>query len=379
VPDLELYSGRPQHDTFCRMGDLFPARVLQAAAEPIPFPLGEGMALPASFEFEGTTRSTERFLVETDTSALLVLREGSVCFERYMLTGGEDVRWISWSVAKSFISALVGIALDEGLIADIADPIDQYVPAIGDSAYAGVSIKDVLQMSSGARWSEDYSDPDSDVNRFAAAIAGGQSLEEFVAGMSHATRPGTLCQYNSADTQALGFLLVAVTGRSIADYMQEKLVDPLGMQCPGYWLVDSAAMEMAFGGLNLCARDYARIGELFRNDGRCGGKQVVPEQWVRASVTPDAPHLRHGKVLVGGHVFPFGYGHQWWTPEGDAGEFSAIGVYNQFVYVNPSHAAVIVKLSANRSYGTSPHEATNREAETIELLRAIARIAGGAS
>jgi CubicO group peptidase (beta-lactamase class C family) len=378
VTDLKLYSGESQHETFCRMGDLFPVRTLQAAAEPMPFPRGEAMVLPSSFVFEGAARSTEQFLVDTDTSALLVLREGSVCFERYMLTGGEDVRWISWSVAKSFISALVGIALDDGLVTDIADPIDRYVPALSDSVYAGVSIKDVLQMSSGARWSEDYSDPDSDVNRFAVAISGGKSLEEFVAGMSRAERPGTLCQYNSADTQALGFLLVSATGRSITDYMQEKLVGPLGMEYPGYWLVDSAGMEMAFGGLNLCARDYGKIGELFRNNGRCHGKQVVPEEWIRASITSDAPHLRHGKVLVGGHVFPFGYGYQWWIPEGDDGEFSAIGVYNQFVYVHPSRATVIVKLSANRSYGTSPHEATNREAETIELLRAIARSNVGA-
>ena len=250
--------------------------------------------------------------------------------------------------------------------------MDRCAPALKGSVYEGVRIRDVLQMSSGARWSEDYSDPDSDVIRFGNAIAAGGSLDEFVAGMTRATTPGAVCQYNSADTQALGSLLVGATGRSLTDYMQEKLYTPLGMEYRGYWLRDSRGMEMAFGGLCLTARDFAKIGELFRQRGRVGDRQVVPEPWVEASVRPSAQHLQVGRVLVGGHVLPLGYGYQWWIPAGDRGEFSAIGVYNQFVFVDPSRDVVIVKLSANRRYGTSPDEATNREMETIEFLRAVA-------
>ena len=324
------------------------------------------------FQFEGVTRPTEDFVNATDTSAILVLKEGEIRFEQYTLTGGPEVQWISWSVAKSFISALIGVAVDEGLISNIEDAIESYVPDLTGSAYEGVRIKDVLQMSSGARWNEDYSDPDSDINRFGAAITGGLGLDEFVAGMVRATEPGTLCQYNSADTQALGLLLVNATGRSVTDYMQEKLYEPLGMESPGYWLLDSKGLEMAFGGLNMTARDFAKMGELFRNGGNWQGQQLVPETWVKASITPDAPHLQNGRVMVGGHVLPLGYGYQWWIPEGERGEFSAIGVYNQFVYVDPACGVVIVKLSANRAYGTSPDEATNREMETIAFLRAVA-------
>ena len=373
APSLNLYSGEPQHETFARMKELFPTGSMRPAIDPYSFPMGSPIELPDAYDFEGENRSTRNFLAATDTAALLVLRDGVIQWEQYALTGGPAVQWISWSVAKSFVSALVGIAIHEGHIENIEDPIVRYAPKLAGSAYDGVRIEDVLQMSSGARWNEDYSDPDSDIHRFGAAIAGGGSLDAYVAGMKRAQPSGTLCQYNSADTQALGMLLVGATGRSITDYMQEKLYDPLGMQDPGDWLLDSEGMEMAFGGLVLTARDFAKLGELFRNGGSWHGTQVVPEWWVKASVTSNAPHLAPGRVIVGGHVLPLGYGYQWWIPDGDCGEFAAIGVYNQFIYVDPSRKTVIVKLSANRAYGTSPGEATNREMETIELLRAITR------
>ncbi len=370
---LNLYSGEPQHDVFPRLKDLLPTSTMKPAAEAFQFPEGERIALPAGYEFENAGQTTEAFIKATDTSALLVLKAGKIRFEEYWLTGGRDVHWISWSVAKSFLATLVGIAIEEGFIESIDLPITRYATSLKGSAYDGVSIKNVLQMSSGARWNEDYSDPKSDVHRLGAAMAGATSLATFVASIEQETEPGSLCQYNSADTQALGMMLVAATGRSIASYMQEKLCEPLGMESAGYWLVDNAGMEMVLGGLNLTARDFAKIGELYRNNGRWHGAQIVPQDWVEASIKPDAPHLQTGKVIVGGHVLPLGYGYQWWVPEGTCGEFSAIGVYNQFVYVDPSREVVIVKLSANRRYGTTTNEAENQEMETIEFLRAIAR------
>jgi hypothetical protein len=370
---LNLYSGEPQHEVFPRLKEMLPTSTMMPAAKAFQFPEGERIALPVGFEFENASQTTEAFIKATDTSALLVLKAGKIRFEEYWLTGGRDVHWISWSVAKSFLATLVGIAIEEGFIESIDLPITHYATSLKGSAYDGVSIKNALQMSSGARWNEDYSDPKSDVHRLGAAMAGATSLATFVASIEQETEPGSLCQYNSADTQALGMMLVAATGRSIASYMQEKLCEPLGMESAGYWLVDNAGMEMVLGGLNLTARDFAKIGELYRNNGRWHGAQIVPQDWVESSIKPDAPHLQTGKVIVGGHVLPLGYGYQWWVPEGTCGEFSAIGVYNQFVYVDPSREVVIVKLSANRSYGTTTNEAENQEMETIEFLRAIAR------
>ena len=196
------------------------------------------------------------------------------------------------SVAKSFTSALVGIAVSEGHIRSIADPITNYVASLKGSAYDGVSIKDILQMSSGTRWSEDYGDPNSDIARLGAALGPGGSLTDFLGTMVREVEPGTRNLYNSADTQALGELLTQATGNSVTAYMQEKLWQPLGMEAPAYWINDSQGMEMTFAGLNATARDYAKLGELYRNKGRWGDQQLIPENWVEASTVADAEHLR---------------------------------------------------------------------------------------
>lgn len=369
--ELGLFTGQPQFENFSRFKDLLPNVRMAPASRPMPFPIGDAHDLPASYVFEGQARDTQAFIAETDTSALFVLRDGAVRHQLYRLSGGPDVQWISWSVAKSFVSALIGIALAEGHIGSLEDAISDYVPVAPGSAYEGVSIKHVLQMSSGARWNEDYNDPSSDVFRLGATMAGAMSLDDFVATMVPEAAPGTVCRYNSGDTQALGAVLVRATGRSLADYMQEKICEPLGFEDESYWLVDPTGREMAFGGLNVTARDFAKLGELYRQGGRWQGAQIIPQDWVAASVRADAPHLQPGQPILADHALALGYGYQWWLPDGDRGEFSAMGIYNQLVYVDPSRGVVIVKLSANPAYGTSMDERTNRENETIALLRAI--------
>ena len=370
---LALFSGAPQHQNFGRFKDMAPTSAMAASTKPFHFPVGKSIDLPKNYSFEGQQKSVEAFFTETDTTALLVLKDGQMVLERYALTGGPDVHWISWSVSKSFVSALVGIAVHEGYIHNIEEAISDYIPVPKGSAYHGVSIKNVLQMSSGARWNEDYSDPSCDVFRLAAAMGGAMSLEEFVAGMATESPPGTVCRYNSGETQALGMLLAYATKRTLSDYMQEKLFEPLGMNAAGYWLVDKTGKEMSFAGLNLIARDFIKLGELYRNDGMWNGHQVVPSAWIKASITADAPHLVPGKPWLSDHTLPFGYGYQWWLPAGQDGEFTALGIYNQVVYADRSRGVVIYKQSANRAYGTSKDEATNREIETIEFVRAIAR------
>ena len=363
-----LFTGAEQYENFNRLHEIYPVGTLTPAAESLSFSQGAQMVLPPNFKFGGETKDMQAFLKDTDTSAILVLKDGNIVFEDYYLTGGKDVTWMSMSVAKSFVSALVGIAVAEADITSIADPITKYVPELAGSAYDGVSIKDVLQMSSGARWNEDYSDPDSDINRMGGILAVGGSLDDFTATLTSENAPGTVNHYNSADTQALGMLLKRATGRSITDYMTEKLWQPMGAESKAYWLLDDEGMELAFAGMNATARDYAKLGEMYRRGGRLNGKQIVPEEWVSASIKPDGAHVQPDD---GGTVYDFGYGYQWWLPQSDEGEFSAIGVYNQFVYVNPKLGVTIVKLSANSSYGLSEKESDNQEVETLEALRAI--------
>lgn len=369
---LALFTGVPQHEHFDRMYRILPSRAMTASTTPHRFPDGPTVDLPTTFGFSGSTVDTEQFLDVTDTAALLMLRDGAVVHEQYRLTGGPEVQWMSMSVAKSFISALVGIAVDQGHIASIEQPISDYIDAEPGSAYDGVRIKDVLQMSSGARWNEDYSDRESDIVRLGAAMGPGGSLDRFVATASPDVPPGTVCQYNSTDTQALGALLVRATGRSITDYMQEHLFDPLGMEHDGYWLLDDHGREMAFGGVNLTARDFAKLGELYRQGGQWHGRQVVPAAWVAASVVPDAPHLEWGRPVIAGGTLPEGYGYQWWLISGGLGQYSAIGVYNQWVFVSPRDRVTIVKLSATRTYGTTMGEATNYSGTHEAFLQALA-------
>ena len=365
-----LFTGAEQIQNFNRMHEMFPVNVLPPAPQNLQFESGVAVPLPTSFMYLGAEVLTSEFITRTDSGALLVLKDGKVTFEQYWQTGGRDQTWLSMSVAKSFISALVGIAVDQGLIGDITQPVTDYVPELAGSAYDNVRIKDILQMSSGASWNEDYGDPESDINRFGRVFALGGSMNEFAATLVPELPPGTFNRYNSTDTQVLGMLLTKATGRSVNDYMIEMLWHPMGAENVGYWLTDAEGMEMAFGGLNITARDYAKLGEMYRLGGALNGQQIVPADWVQASIKPDGPHLVPGDNP--NSDWPIGYGYQWWIPEGDVGEFMAIGVYNQFIYVAPESNTVIVKLSANSAYGTPDDPDASSEFESLELFRAIA-------
>ena len=363
-----LFSGAEQYDNFYRIAELFPVTTMTAAPDPEGFAQGSKIQLPESFDYSGKPRNVQQFIEETDTAGLLVLHNRQIVFEDYYLTGGEDVVWLSMSVAKSFISAAIGIAVDEGRI-DIHKPLDYYVPSLKGSAYGGARVQDVLYMASGASWNEDYSDPLSDINRLGRVIAMGGSADEFVASSEREFEPGTINRYNSTDTQALGMLLSRATGRTVTEYLTEKLWHPLGMENDAYWIIDDHNVEMAFFGLNATARDYAKLGELYRQKGKWGEQQIISEAWVTASTTPAAPPHSSGDQTS----LPTGYGYQWWIPESDEGEFVAIGVYNQFIYVNTARNLVIVKLSAYSDYATSLDESAYREMESIEFFRSIAK------
>lgn len=378
--DIGLFTGVPQHDNFARVRDLAPTRRMPAATRPFIWPTGPTIDLPTTYLFQEEVRSTQQFLVDTDTAALLVLIDGTIRSEHYLLSGGPKVNWLSMSVAKSFVSCLVGIAVDERKIRSIDDPISDYVPVEPGSAYDGVPIRTVLHMSSGARWNEDYNDPKSDIHQISRAILGrGGGLDGFVARMVRESEPETVCRYNSGETQVLGALVARATGQNVSDYMHEKLVEPLGFESPGFWITDMRGVEMSYAGLNLTARDFAKLGELYRNHGVWQGQRIVSDDWVRASTTIDASIREPGRPIVGDHEFDLGYGYQWWIPAGDRGDYSAIGILNQLVYVDPTTRTTIVKLSANRQYGTTTEEATNRDVENVEFLRAIAQHVGSST
>ena len=366
-----LFSGSDQYQKFNRVYELFPTSNLVPSNNPSSFEIESMIELPNSFVYESRSVDVNEYLDRTDVSALVILKDGKIRYENYWLTGGREVKWISMSVGKSFVSALIGIALDQGYIKSIQDPVTIYVPQLKDSAYDGVSIKDILQMSSGASWNEDYGDPNSDINRSVRIFALGGSLDEFAASLTNENEPGTFNRYNSTDTQVLGMLLREATGTSVTEFMQKMLWDPIGAEDNAYWLLDSENMEVAYGGLNATARDYAKLGELYRLRGRMNNKQIIPEKWVDESVRPDAPHLTPGENSMSD--YPLGYGYQWWIPD-ESGDYMAIGVYNQFIYVSPKNNSVVVQLAANKIYGVDAIETTVSEFESIAFLRTLANM-----
>ena len=342
---------------------VWPVSFLNAPSIKHPFPKGKAIDLPQDFRYAGEVYDTQKFLEDSWTTGFLVVQNDSLVYENYYLGNTEATRNISWSMAKSFVSALMGIAVEEGDIKSIEDPVEVYVPELKGSGYEGVRIKDVLQMSTGVGFNEDYGDFFSDINRWGRGFAMGNSQDAFAASLKRELEPGTVNHYVSINTHVLGMVLKRATGKTITAYMQEKLYNPLGMEYDGYWLKDGDGMEMVLGGLNLTLRDYAKAGSLFLNKGAFNGQQIVPKKWVESSVTPDAPHVQPGEG--------FGYGYQWWIPRSEQGEYMAMGVYGQYIYINPTTHTVIVKLSANPKYNDKDYLPSN-DGPHVELYRAIA-------
>jgi len=364
-----LFRGDPQVVNFREMATIYPVRVVRRASRAAPFAPGETIELPAAFEFHGQSLDTAQFLAEMETTGLLVLRDGRIVFERYWLGNDATTQAVSWSVSKSFVSALVGIAIDDGAIGSVEDACCRYAPTLKGGAYDGVRIKDVLQMSSGARWNEDYSDPNSDINRWGRVLADGGSADAFAAGCVREREPGTFNRYNSTDTHVLGMVVRGATGRSLAEYLREKLWEPLGAEADAFWIVDSTGAELAGGGLNAVLRDYAKLGALYLNGGTWNGRRILSESWAMASVTPDGPHVTPGPRPSA--LFPWGYGYQWWVPD-QSGAYTALGIYNQFVWVDPPTRTVIAKTSAFRRYGADLSLESYRTEDHFALFRAIA-------
>ncbi len=321
--------------------------------------------LPLSFDYAGQTLNIEDILKETKTTALIVVKDGTILFEDYYLGTDVDDKRISWSISKSFISSLVGIAVQDGDIKNLDDQVTDYVPALKGSVYEGASLRNVLHMASGAKFNEDYLDKNSDINKMGRALAMGKSLDDFAANVkTRARNPGAARQYCSIDTHVISMVLRAATGQTVQDYFTQNLWAKIGAGADAWYTTDGDGNAFALGGLNMRTRDYALFGELMRNNGFRGNVEIIPATWVAESTANSAPIDAEGN--------PLGYGYQWWTPERTDGEFFAIGIYGQYIYVNPKAGIVIVKNSAHRAFMDVDKVAEGHIARNIEMFRGIA-------
>jgi len=325
--------------------------------------------LPSTFYFEEKEQNLQDALDHFKTDGLLIIKNNEVVYEQYFNGNSPTSKHISWSVAKSFLSSLVGIAVNDGLIDDINDPITKYLPDFKGTGYDGVTIKNILQMSSGVLFNEDYADPNSDINKFGRALAQGTSFREFAKSLTKDKEQGTYNHYVSIDSQMLGLLLIEVTGMPLRDYLHQNIWEKIGMEDSAYYLSDNEDVDMALGGLNATLRDYAKFGLLYLHKGKWGDEQVVPEAWVEASHTMDLPHL---KPNAGDELSSntWGYGYQWWIPGFPSTDFTASGVYNQYIYVDPITNTVIAKISSNHRFTA---EKEYSKAAHVAMFRAIAQ------
>ncbi len=357
-------------ENFRHMDRAFEIREVKRSGPAFEFGQGEPIELPKSFTWKDDTYETEAFLDKVWTTGLIVIKDDKVRYENYWRGNDASTKWISWSMAKSMTSALFGIAIEKGLIDSVMDPVTKYVPELEGSGYDGVPIKHVLQMSSGVRFDETYGDFGSDINRMGRALALGTPLIDFIKTLENEREPGTYNHYVSMDTQVIGQVLMNATGKNLSELTEEWIWSRIGPESNAYWMIDGAGAELAFGGYNAVLRDYARFGRLYLNNGNWNGEQIVPAAWVHDSITPDGPHLMPGADNPNSN-WVLGYGYQWWIPIDPDGEFLAIGVYNQLLYIYPKERLVIAKTSAYPQYTDEDGDAS--ELQTIELFRAIAR------
>ena len=303
--------------------------------------------------------TTAAWITERAITSLVVLKDGQIVHESYHLgTDPQDLR-IGWSIAKSYVSALFGVLLAEGKIASLDDPVIRYAPNLTGSAYDGASIRNVLQMTSGVQFDEDYLDFDSDINRMGRVLARGGTMDGFAAGLTaRFADPGSDWQYVSIDTHVIGMVIRGATGRDIPSLLSEKIIQPLGLEAEPYYVTDGEGVAFVLGGLNQTTRDFARFGLMVAQMGRYGDTQVVPSDWISASTQASAP-TDPGEI---------GYGYQWWIPVGaPEGVFMARGIYGQYIYIDQFRDVVIVTTAADRLFREPGVHADN-----VAMFRAIA-------
>ena len=368
---MHLYDEDKIANNFINMNKLFTtSEPIQPSSKAKPLPKSDKpFSLPSTFYFEDKDQDLNAALKHFKTDGLLIIKEGEIVYEEYFNGNSQTTRHISWSVAKSFLSSLVGIAVNDGLIDDINDPITKYLPDFKNTGYDGIKIKNILQMSSGVLFNEDYADPNSDINKFGVAIARGTSFRDFAKTLTKDKEQGTYNHYVSIDSQMLGLLLDKVTDMPLREYLQMHIWEKIGMEDEAYYLADNEDVDLALGGLNATLRDYAKFGLLYLNKGKWDNEQVVPEAWVDASHAMDLPHLQPG---AGDDLSSsdWGYGYQWWVPGFPNTDYTASGVYNQYIYVDPVTETVIAKISSNHRF-TSEKEYS--KAAHVAMFRAIAQ------
>ena len=369
--DFSLLTDRYKVGNFTNMERIFWPRRIAGAAQARSL-ARSSEPFPLRYEYDGKTYTIEDILSRQRITGLLVLKGDTIIYENYQYDRTAADRFASFSMAKTVVALLVGIALEEGRIASLEDRATGYAPDLKDTAYANASIRDLLRMSSGSRWSDKVvAGQATDI----AELTGDTYYRRGKGGASSLRRvrdatapPGTMFNYSSADTFALGLVMRGAIGSDLAAYAAEKLWQPLGAESAASWLTDSSGAEAAFCCINARVRDYGRLGLLLAHDGEAGGRPVVPREFLLDAT--DA--ARQPDYLKPRRATPFfGYGYQVWLYPYRTRTFQARGLFGQELIVQPSSRIVVVMTSALRTPDTPSDIFVERSYFVGSVLKAL--------
>ena len=319
---------------FSAMRSMFAVRAVAAGSTPRPL---------LRHEATPDWRFVDDYLDSHPATGLIVLKDGKLLIERYQYGRNGNHLMTSWSMAKTVVAMALGIALAEGRIASIDDPLDKYEPLLARSAWKGISIRHALNMASGVKFDETYNVPGNDISVFSRPWARPEGSYQDMVQMFRQTEaaPGERFKYISSDTQALALALVKAIGRPLTDYVSEKIWTPMGAEADAEWMVDSRGMEAAYCCLNARLRDWARFGQLLLEGGTRDGRQIIPADWIEAATSV---RLRDGHLQPRRATPYFGYGYQTWIFPDNLG-FALQGVRGQAVFVHPRLKLVMVQTA----------------------------------
>lgn len=336
MPDIQV-------NTFRNIDRLFSTRVVKRGSNVYSLPRSANPLTSLTFSSENKVYDLYDYISLNRISGIVAIKDGEIVYEKYQLGNSERSRWMSMSVVKSMTAILVGAAIHDGYIESIDDPVTDYVSELVGSAYEGVSVRNLLQMASGVRWNETYTDPESDRRRLLEAQIAQEpgGMLRVMSKLPRAAEPGSRWNYSTGETQVVAALVSAATKRPLADYLSEKIWAKFGMEADANWWLESpGGLEVGGSGLSATLRDYARFGLFLLNGGVAGGENILPDGWIEDASSP--------KLVDGTHV---NYGYMLWPIPDSAGTihekaYEARGIFGQQIYVNPAENVVIAIWSA---------------------------------
>lgn len=286
--------------------------------------LGQGIQIKLDLDIDA-------YMARQRNAGLLIVQDGKIRFEKYALGYGPEGRWTSFSVAKSFTSTMVGAAVKDGYIKTLDDKVTQYIPSLRGSVYDDVTVRQLLTMTSGVKWNEDYADPKSDVAQFGLQkpVPGEDITVSYMKKLTREAPAGTKWVYKTGETNLIGVLVSSATGKKLGEYLSEKVWKPYGMEADAFWILGDTGHEISGCCISARLRDYARFGQFVMEGGMAGGKRVVPDDWFAQATAKQADIEQPGR----------GYGFQWWT--NDDGSYAAQGIFGQGIFIDPKRKLII--------------------------------------